>query len=730
MSRHAHAVATDPTVIPRESAGPAGEYVCPMHPEIVRDAPGSCPLCGMALERRLVPGTAAGEEESPELRDMTRRFRVALAFTVPLFALVMGNMLPGHPLAGLLSFRLRGLLELALASPVCVWAGWPFYLRAVASVRNRSLNMFTLIGLGVGVSYAYSLMAVLLPGGFPAAFRGPEGEVGLYFEAAAAIVTLILLGQVLELRARHRTGAAVRKLLGLTATSARLIGPDGAEADVPLGAVVPGDRLRVRPGEKVPVDGVVIEGRSAVNESMVTGEPIPAAKEPGDEVIGSTVNGTGSLIVEARRVGSETLLARIVNLVAEAQRSRAPIQGLADRVAAVFVPAVIGASVVAFGAWAWLGPPPQLAHALLAAVAVLIIACPCALGLATPMSIMVATGRGAGLGVLFRNAEAVEVLRKVDTLVVDKTGTLTEGRPRLLEIVPAGGWDADEVLRLAAGLERGSEHPLAAAIVAGAVERGVGVAPASEFESATGKGVRGRVDGRSVMLGSSTYLAGAGVALGALAGRAEEERAEGRTALFAAIDGREAGLAVLEDPLKESAAEAIRALHAEGLRIVMLTGDGRTTAEAVARRLGIDEVRAEVLPEEKAEVVRRLQGEGRIVAMAGDGVNDAPALARADVGIAMGTGTDVAMESAGVTLVRGDLTRIVQARRLSRRTMANIRQNLFFAFVYNAAGVPLAAGALYPVFGLLLSPVIAAVAMSLSSVSVVGNALRLRNAAL
>jgi Cu+-exporting ATPase len=684
----------------------------------------------MALERRTIPtGSETEDEEDPELRDMMRRFGLATAFTLPLLFVAMGDLLPGRPVSSWISPTWRALLELALAAPVCLWAAWPFYVRAVHSVLNRSLNMFTLIGLGVSVAFGYSVVAALFPSIFPASFRDENGHVGLYFEAAGVIVTLILLGQVLELRARHQTGSAMRKLLGLAAKSARRIRDDGTEEDVPLAAVSVGDRLRVRPGEKVPVDGVILEGSGGIDESMVTGEPIPVAKGPGDEVIGSTVNGTGALIMEARRVGSETLLSRIVAMVAEAQRSRAPIQKLADRVAGYFVPIVVGVAVLSFVVWAWLGPPPQLAHALLAAVAVLIIACPCALGLATPISIMVATGRGATMGILFRNAEAIELFRKVDTLVVDKTGTLTEGKPRLVDVQGQGGADPDEVLRLAAGLERGSEHPLAEAIVAGAVERGIGVAPATEFESVTGKGVRGRVDGSSVALGNAAFFRELGIDLESLAASAEEARRDGRTAVFVAIDGRAAGIVVVADPIKESTPEAIRSLHDEGLRIVMLTGDSLTTAEAVARRLSIDEVRAEVMPDDKAAAVKRLQQEGRIVAMAGDGVNDAPALAQAHVGIAMGTGTDVAMESAGVTLVRGDLRRIVQARRLSRSTVGNIRQNLFFAFVYNAAGVPIAAGVLYPVFGLLLSPVIAAAAMSFSSVSVVGNALRLRRSA-
>ena len=699
-------------------------YTCPMHPEVLQRGPGSCPKCGMALEPR-VPA-AREEREDPELRDMTRRFSVAAALALPLLAIAMGDMLPGRPISSLVSGRGRVLLELALATPVCLWAAWPFYVRAVASVRNRSLNMFTLIGLGVGVAYGYSVVAALFPALFPHAFRHASGEVAVYFEAGAVITALILLGQVLELRARGRTGAAIRELLDMAPKSARRIRDDGGEEDVPLGAVGVGDRRRVRPGEKVPVDGSVLEGRSFVDESMVSGEPIPVAKQPGDRVVGATLNGSGSFVMRAEKVGAETLLARIVAMVAEAQRSRAPIQRVADVVAGWFVPIVVAVALLTFAAWAAFGPEPRLAHGLVNAVAVLIIACPCALGLATPMSIMVATGRGATLGVLFRNAEAIEVLREVDTLVVDKTGTLTEGRPELASVVAAPGFGERELLRLAASLERGSEHPLAVAVVKGAGSRGISLAEAEGFESLTGRGVRGRVDGRGVALGTSLLLREQGIDPGPLGARAEELRGEGQTVFFVAVDGRAAGLLGVADPIKESTPEAIEALHAEGLRIVMLTGDGRTTAEAVARRLGIDEVIAEVLPDQKALVIARLEAEGRTVAMAGDGINDAPALAKARVGIAMGTGTDVAMESAGVTLVRGDLRGIVRARRLSRRTMTNIRQNLFFAFVYNAAGVPIAAGVLYPVFGMLLSPMLAAAAMSASSLSVVTNALRLR----
>jgi Cu+-exporting ATPase len=698
-----------------------------MHPEIVRDAPGGCPICGMALEPRVPLG---GEEPAnPELLDMTRRFWLAAALTIPLVLVGMGDMLSGHAVTRAVGARGRSLLELILATPICTWAAWPFYLRAVESVRNRNLNMFTLIGLGVSVAYVYSLVAALLPGIFPGSFRNESGEVGGYFEAAGVIVTLILLGQVLELRARSATGAAIRKLLGLAPKTARRIGAGGVEEDVPLDTVRVGDRLRVRPGEKVPVDGVVLEGSSGVDESMVTGEPIPAAKGPGDRVVGATINGTGALVIRAEKVGAETLLARIVAMVAEAQRSRAPIQRLADRVSAWFVPSVVGIALLTFLVWGLVGPEPRGAHALVNAVAVLIIACPCALGLATPMSIMVATGKGATIGVLFKNAEAIEVLRKVDTLVVDKTGTLTEGRPKLVTVAPAAGYDEQSLLRLAASLERASEHPLAAAIAGGAEERGVVLVSAQGFQSAAGKGVRGSVDGRPVALGNLALLSDLRVDATPLAERAESLRRDGQTVMFVAVDGRLAGLLGVADPIKATTPEAIRALHDEGIRIVMLTGDSRATAEAVARRLGIDDVVAEVLPDQKVEVVKRLQAGGRFVAMAGDGINDAPALAQAQVGIAMGTGTDVAMESAPVTLVKGDLRGIARARRLSRRTMSNIKQNLFFAFVYNTTGVPIAAGVLYPAFGLLLSPVIAAAAMSASSVSVIGNALRLRRAA-
>ncbi|MFP3940949.1 MAG: copper-transporting P-type ATPase, partial [Thermoanaerobaculia bacterium] len=698
------------------------EYTCPMHPEVVREGPGSCPKCGMALEPRTV---TAEEEENPELVDMTRRFWVSAALSVPVLAIAMARpfwerWVPPEVL---------GWLELVLATPVVLWGGWPLLVRGWQSLLHRSLNMFTLIGLGVGVAYAYSVVAQVFPWLFPPSFRGEAGEVAVYFEAAAVITTLVLLGQVMELRARSRTGEAIRSLLGLAPATARKVFPDGREEDVPLDSVEPGDRLRVRPGEKVPVDGVVVEGRSSLDESMVTGEPIPVEKAAGDRVIGATVNGTGSLTMEAEKVGSETLLARIVQMVADAQRSRAPIQRLADQVSGYFVPAVVGIAVLTFIVWSIWGPEPAMAFALINAVAVLIIACPCALGLATPMSIMVATGKGATTGVLFKNAEAIETLRQVDTLVTDKTGTLTEGKPKLVIVEPEPGTEPEELLRLAAGLERGSEHPLAAAIVDGAEERGVEPGRSEDFSSVTGKGVTGTVAGRSVALGNLALLEQLGIEPGqvaALAERAEALRAEGQTVMFVAVDGRPAGLLGVADPVKETTPEAIEALHRQGIRIVMLTGDSETTARAVAERLGIDEVEAEVLPDQKVEVVRRLQEEGRFVAMAGDGINDAPALARAQVGIAMGTGTDVAMESAGVTLVKGDLRGAVRAIRLSRATMRNIRQNLFFAFVYNSLGVPVAAGVLFPFFGVLLSPMIAAAAMSFSSVSVIANSLRLR----
>jgi P-type Cu+ transporter len=697
------------------------EWVCPMHPQVVRSEPGSCPICGMALE----PRTASIEDENPELRDMSRRFWVAVALTLPLLILAMGDMLPGQPVSALISGRTRVLAELTLATPICLWAAWPFYERAARSVVNRSLNMFTLIGLGVSVAYGFSVVAVLFPQLFPASFRNHHGEVGVYFEAAGVIVTLILLGQVLELRARSRTGAAIRKLLGLAPKTARRVSAGGSEEDVSLEQIQPGDRVRVRPGEKVPVDGVVLEGRSNVDESMISGEPIPVEKQAGDRVVGATVNGTGALLMQAEKVGADTLLARIVTMVAEAQRSRAPIQRQVDVVASYFVPSVILVALATFAVWAMVGPEPRLTYALVNAVAVLIIACPCALGLATPMSIMVATGKGATMGVLFKNAEAIEVLRQVDTLVVDKTGTLTEGKPKLVAVETAGAVDELRLLALSAALERDSEHPLATAIVKGAEERRAVVLRPDEFESVTGKGVKGRVDGSMVALGNAALMAELGIDISALTAKADEWRGDARGVMFVAVDNVLAGMLAVADPIKETARDAIRELHEQGVRIVMLTGDSKKTADAVAKKLGIDDVRAEVLPDQKADAVKQLQKQGRTVAMAGDGINDAPALAQAQVGIAMGTGTDVAMESAGVTLVRGDLRGIMRARSLSQRTMSNIRQNLFFAFIYNAAGVPLAAGVLYPAFGLLLSPVIAAAAMSLSSVSVIANALRL-----
>ena len=699
------------------------EYTCPMHPEIVQDTPGPCPKCGMALESRTM---AVEEGENPELVDMRRRFRLSLVLTIPEFIIAMGHMLPGHPLAALASPRTYGWIELLLASPVVLWAGWPFFVRGWQSLVNRSLNMFTLISLGVFVAYGYSVVATLFPGLFPPSFRGVDGEVAVYFEAAAVIITLVLLGQVLELKARSQTGAAIKALLGLAPKSARLIRDDGTEEDVPLGQVHPGDRLRVRPGEKIPVDGTVIEGTSSVDEAMISGEAIPVEKEAGSRVTGATVNGTGSLIMRAEKVGAETVLAQIVKMVSEAQRSRAPIQKMADMVAGWFVPAVMLSAIITFIIWSVFGPEPRMAHALINAVAVLIIACPCALGLATPMSIMVATGKGATMGVLFKNAEAIELLRKVDTLVVDKTGTLTEGKPKLVAVEAVNGFDQQKLLRLAASLERGSEHPLAAAIVGGAEERGIAAVPVEGFQSITGKGVTGRIDGLDVALGNRKLLEGMGIDASALLNQAESMEAKGQTVMFVAADGKPVGLLSVADPIKETTPEALRQLHAEGIRIVMMTGDNRTTAQAVAERLGIDDILAEVLPEEKAAKVKELQAQGRFVAMAGDGINDAPALAQAQVGIAMGTGTDVAMASAGVTLVKGDLRGIVRARLLSRATMGNIRQNLFFAFFYNALGIPLAAGALYPFFGILLSPMIAAAAMSFSSVSVIGNALRLR----
>ena len=699
------------------------EWTCPMHPEVVRDEPGDCPVCGMALETRTV---AVSEEESPELADMRRRFWIALAMSIPVVVSAMGMHLPGRPLERIASPEAWGWLELLLSTPVVFWAGWPFFQRFWISLVRRSLNMFTLIGLGVGAAYSYSVVARVFPEIFPGSFRSETGEVAVYFEAAAVITTLVLLGQVLELKARGRTGAAIRALLGLSPKTARRILGNGIEEDIPLDLVRPGDLLRVRPGEKVPVDGTVVEGVSSVDESMITGEPIPVEKAPGARLIGATVNVAGSLVMRAERVGADTLLARIVRMVAEAQRSRAPIQRLADQAAGWFVPAVVAVSAITFIAWAINGPEPRMAHAIVNAVAVLIIACPCALGLATPVSIMVAAGKGAEFGVLFRDAEAIELLRKVDTLVVDKTGTLTEGKPRLVAVQAFGGLDEAILLRLAASLERGSEHPLASAVVKGAEDRGVELVTAESCEYLTGKGVTGVVDGRSVAIGNRVLMEEKGITIAAQDTVAESLRREGQTVMFVAVDGSLAGLLAAADPVKAGTPDAIRRLQADGMRIVMLTGDNRVTAEAVGRVLGIDDVIPEVLPDRKAEVVGRLQRQGRFVAMAGDGINDAPALARAQVGIAMGTGTDVAMESAGVTLVKGDLRGIVRARQLSRATIRNIRQNLFFAFIYNSLGIPVAAGILYPWFGILLSPIIAAAAMSFSSVSVITNALRLR----
>jgi P-type Cu+ transporter len=706
------------TSAPTPPPAEAVQWTCPMHPQIVRGGPGSCPICGMALEP-MTP--AAAEGANPELRKMTRRFWVGLALSAPLVAIAMGEHVAALPPP-----HAAVWIQLILATPVVLWCGWPFFRRGWASVVNRRLNMFTLIALGTGVAYGYSLAAALLPGIFPVSFRMGDGTVPVYFEPAAVIVTLVLLGQVLELRARAQTGGAIRALLDLAPKRARLVRDDGSEADIPLEEVVPGNRLRVRPGEKIPVDGVVLDGRSAVDESMITGEPVPAEKAAGDKVSGATVNGTGSLVMRAERVGSDTLLARIVQMVAEAQRSRAPIQALADTVSGWFVPGVIAAAAVTFVVWSISGPAPAMGFALVNAVAVLIVACPCALGLATPMSIMVGTGRGARAGVLARNAQALELMEKADTLVVDKTGTLTEGRPRLAGIVAGGSIEESELLRLAASLERASEHPLAAAIANGAEQRGLKLGRAADFASQTGKGVTGRVDGRQVAIGNLALFAALGIDPGDLAARADQRRLEGQTVMLVAVDGAAAGLVAVADPVKDNAAAALAALRAEGLRLVMLTGDSRTTAEAVGRGLGLDEVVAEVLPDQKARVVRDLQQQGHVVAMAGDGINDAPALAQADIGIAMGTGADIAMESAALTLVKGDLQGIVRARRLSRAIMRNIRQNLFFAFIFNGLSIPIAAGALYPAFGLLLNPMLASAAMSASSVLVITNALRLR----
>nr|WP_131835042.1 heavy metal translocating P-type ATPase [Ancylobacter aquaticus] len=698
------------------------EYTCPMHPEIVQVGPGTCPICGMGLEPMLV---SLDDGPNHELIDMTRRFWIGLALTAPVFALEMGaHLIPA--LHHLVPANVSNWIQLALATPVVLWAGWPFFVRGAQSVATRNLNMFTLIALGTGVAYLYSLVAVLAPNLFPPAFRGADGAVAVYFESAAVITVLVLLGQVLELRAREQTSGAIRALLDLAPKTARRLNADGSEAEVPLADIAVGDRLRVRPGEKVPVDGTVVEGRSALDESLVTGESMPVSKSEGDAVIGGTLNRSGGLVITAEKIGRDTLLARIVQMVAQAQRSRAPIQRLADRIAGWFVPLVVACALLAFGAWALFGPEPRLAHALIASVAVLIIACPCALGLATPMSIMVGVGRGAQMGVLIKNAEALERLEKVDTLVVDKTGTLTEGRPSLTAIVTAEGVEEAESLRLAAAVERPSEHPLAHAIVSAAQARGLDIPKVRGFDSPAGKGAYGLVEGKRVAIGSAAFLTELGIDTTPLAARADELRREGASAVLLAVNGRLAAALAIADPVKQTTPQALAALAREGIRVVMLTGDNRVTAEAVARRLGITEVEAEVAPEDKAAVVERLKAQGRVVAMAGDGVNDAPALATADVGIAMGTGTDVAIESAGVTLLRGDLTGIVTARHLSQATMRNIRQNLFFAFLYNGAGVPIAAGVLYPVFGLLLSPMVAALAMALSSVSVISNALRLR----
>jgi Cu+-exporting ATPase len=713
----------DPAAAKSEPVPEGTIYTCPMHPEIRQVGPGACPICGMALEPLLVSAEAAPNHE---LIDFTRRFWIGLALAVPVMILEMGAHVTG--LDRLIPRQTSNVVQMLLATPVVLWAGWPFFVRGWQSLLTRNLNMFTLIAMGTGVAWLYSVVATLAPGIFPAALRGHhDGSVAVYFEAAAVITVLVLLGQVLELRARESTSGAIRALLDLAPKTARRIRRDGAEEEVQLDAVHVGDRLRVRPGEKVPVDGVVVEGRSAVDESMVTGESMPVTKESGVGVIGGTINQSGALIIEARKVGRDTMLAQIVQLVAEAQRSRAPIQRLADEVSGWFVPAVIVVALLAFAAWSIWGPEPRFSYGLVAAVAVLIIACPCALGLATPMSIMVGVGRGAGAGVLIKNAEALEHMEKVDTLVVDKTGTLTEGKPAVTAIVTAPGFSEVEVLRLAAGVERASEHPLAIAIVAAAEKRDVATSPVTAFDSPTGKGALGTVEGRKVVLGNAAFLKEHGIDITMLAEEADKLRADGATAIFAGIDGKVAGAIAIADPVKASTPEALAALTAERIHVVMLTGDNWTTARAVARRLGIDEVEAEVLPEQKSAVVQRHKAAGRVVAMAGDGVNDAPALAAADVGIAMGTGTDVAMQSAGVTLLKGDLRGIVRARRLSQATMSNIRQNLFFAFIYNALGVPVAAGVLYPVFGILLSPIIAAAAMALSSVSVIGNALRLRS---
>ncbi|MDA3797937.1 MAG: heavy metal translocating P-type ATPase [Kiritimatiellae bacterium] len=711
---------------PSKTDNKANTYTCPMHPEVIQDHPGNCPKCGMALE----PDTTTGEEKNEELIDMTRRFWVCTALTLPVFFLAMtADMMPGW-LPSWLSMRLVQWIEFVLATPVVIWGGWPFFVRGWQSVRTWNLNMFTLIALGVSVAWGYSVTALLFPGIFPPVMQMHGGLVAVYFEASAMITTLVLLGQVLELRARSRTNAAIQTLLSLAPNTARIVRENGTEEDIPLEQVQPGDSLRIRPGEKVPVDGTVIEGESNIDESMITGESIPVAKSADEKVIGATVNGTGTLLMRAEQVGSDTMLAQIVTMVANAQRTRAPIQRLTDVVAGYFVPTVVAFAVIAFLVWLIWGPEPRLAHAVVNGVAVLIIACPCALGLATPIAIMVGTGRGAQSGVLIKNAEALEIMEKVDTLVVDKTGTLTEGKPKLISVQVESGFSEDDLLRLTASLERTSEHPLAEAIVNGVEKKGIELVKAENFQSVTGKGVTGKVDGHSVAAGNVALLESLDVNVGDLSQQADKQRAEGQTVMLVAIDGKAAGLIGVADPIKETTAKAIRDLHAEGISIVMITGDNQITADAVAGKLEIDQVHAEVLPEQKAELIKKLQAEGHIVAMAGDGINDAPALAQAHVGIAMGTGTDVAIESAGITLVKGDLHGIVKARRLSRATMRNIRQNLFFAFFYNTAGVPIAAGVLYPFFGILLSPMIAAAAMSFSSVSVISNSLRLKRAKL
>jgi len=711
--------------MPQEPVPEGTEFTCPMHPEIIQVGPGTCPKCGMALEPMGIPAGDSGP--NPELVDFKRRFWIGAVFTIPLLILSMGPFVGLGFLREMIGEKLTLWIELLLGTPVILWAGWPFFERGVQSVVNKSLNMFTLIGMGVGAAYLFSVVAVLVPDIFPDGFRDAQGHVGVYFEAGAVIVVLVLLGQLMELGARERTGSAIRALLDLAAKTARVIRADGREEEIPLEDVVVGDRLRVRPGDKVPVDGAVLDGHSSVDESMISGEPVPVEKLKGDKITGATINGNGSLIIEAQRVGADTMLSQIVEMVANAQRSRAPIQKLADSVAGKFVPAVILVAVIAFAAWAIWGPTPALSYALVSAVAVLIIACPCALGLATPMSIMTATGRGAQAGVLIKNAEALERFAKVDTLIVDKTGTLTVGKPKLIAVLPEEGHDETEVLQLAASLERGSEHPLAEAIVTGAEERGIDILATDFFEAVTGKGVKGTVRGKSVALGNARLAADLGLDGKGLTEIANERRDEGETVMFVIIEGQIAGLVSVADPVKATTPEALAALHKEGFRIVMATGDNERTARAVAERLGIDEIRADVLPEDKARIIQEMQQAGRVVAMAGDGVNDAPALAQADVGIAMGTGADVAIESAGFTLVKGDLNGIVRARRLSRATMANIRQNLFFALFYNAAGVPIAAGVLYPFLGILISPMFAAAAMSLSSVSVISNSLRLRS---